>query len=389
MIYIMQKILFVITKAEIGGAQKYVLDCVQAAKNDGYDVMVASERNSYLYEALSELAIPFKELPSLQRNVNARMDLRLFFELLSLFRKEKPDVLHLNSSKVGAMGAFAGRCARVKNIIFTAHGWAFNEPRSAWERRMIVAISKFAALFQHAIICVSEFDRAAALHHRIAPAEKLITIHNGINPRAIPFLPKKEAREKLGIPEDAYVIGTIANFYKTKSLDTLVLAAISSANLENIRFIIIGDGPEKEMVERLVEKYQLTKQFMLPGVIQDANTYLKAFDLFVLPSKKEGLPYALLEAMAAHLPCIASDVGGIPEIITNDHNGIVIKNLTPGKLWSAIAELMKEKKKARSMGAQAYETIEKQFSLDVMRTKTLALYRVKNLNTDQQEEKSA
>lgn len=371
----MKKVLFVITKAEIGGAQKYVLDLAKAAKADGFDAAVASEHNGYFYEALSAAGIPFHDLKSVQRDINARLDIRLFFELRSLFKKEKPDVVHLNSSKIGAVGALAARCAGVKNIIFTAHGWAFNDPRSAWERYAIIAISKFAALLQNTIICVSDFDRAAALRYRIAPARKCVTIHNGIDADAIPFLAKKEAREKLRIPEDAFVIGTIANFYPTKSLDTLIFAAISSANLENIRFVIIGEGPEREKMERLIEKYQLGPHFNLPGVIKDANTYLKAFDVFVLPSKKEGLPYALLEAMAAHLPCIASNVGGIPEIIENGVSGIVIDEITPGKIWNAIAELKKDKKKARSLGAASYERVKKSFSLDAMREKTLALYR--------------
>ena len=287
------------------------------------------------------------------------------------------------------MGAIAGRCAGIKNIIFTAHGWVFNEPRSSAQKYLFILISKCAALFQRTIICVSDYDRQRAIHYRVAKPEKLITIHNGIDADAIPFLVKKEAREKLNIPEDAFVVGTIANFYATKSLDTLIFAAISSANLENIRFVIIGDGPEKEKMERLIEKYQLTKNFILPGVIKDANIYLKAFDIFALPSKKEGLPYALLEAMAAHLPCITSDVGGIPEIIENDQNGIVIKDITPGKIWNAIAGLKKDKKKARALGAQAHTTVEKQFSLDAMRKKTLALYHADATHTKKEETQSA
>ena len=371
----MKKILFVITKSEIGGAQKYVLDLAQGAKENGFAVAVASEHNSYFYETLTAADIPFHEIKSVQRAINVWQDVKLFFELLSLIRKEKPDVLHLNSSKIGGVGAIAGKIARVKKIIFTAHGWAFNEHRSPLEKQAIVLVSKFAALFQDVIICVSEYDKTGALAHRIAPAEKLVAIHNGIDSTAIKkLLSRKEAREKLGIADDLFIVGTIANFYKNKALDMLPFSAISSAH-SDVHFVIIGEGPEREKIERLIEKYQLKDRFTLTGALQGANTYLKAFDIFVLPSRKEGLPYALLEAMAAKLTCIASDVGGIPEVIENNVNGITIKHITPGKLWEAIATCRKDKKHCKELAVRGEETIQEKFSLETMLRDTLALYR--------------
>ncbi|MEK7488052.1 MAG: glycosyltransferase family 4 protein [Patescibacteria group bacterium] len=372
----MKKILFVITKSEIGGAQKYVLDLAQGAKENGFAVAVASEHNSYFYETLTAAGIPFHEIKSVQRAINVWQDIQLFFELLSLIRKEKPDVLHLNSSKIGGIGAIAGKIARVKKIIFTAHGWAFNEHRSPLEKQAIVLVSKFAALFQDVIICVSEYDRKGALEHHIAPAEKLVAIHNGIDRTAAlkKLLSRKEAREKLGIAEDLFIVGTIANFYKNKALDTLPFAAISAAH-SDVHFLIIGEGPEREKIERLIEKYQLKDRFTLTGALQNANIYLKAFDIFVLPSRKEGLPYALLEAMAAKLTCIASDVGGIPEVIENNVNGITIKHITPGKLWEAVAACRKDKKHCKELAVRGEETIQEKFSLETMLHDTLALYR--------------
>ncbi len=373
---VMKKILFVITKSEIGGAQKYVLDLAKGAKENGFDVSVASEHNSYFYETLTAASIPFYEIKSVQRSINVWQDIKLFFELLSLIRKEKPDILHLNSSKIGGVGAITGKLTRIPKIIFTAHGWAFNEHRSPLQKQIIVLISKFAALFQDTIICVSEYDKKGALEHHIAPAEKLITIHNGIDNAGIAkkLLSRKEAREKLGIAETAFIVGTIANFYKNKALDTLPFAAISAAH-SDVHFVIIGEGPEREKIERLIEKYQLKDRFTLTGALQNANIYLKAFDIFVLPSRKEGLPYALLEAMAAKLTCIASDAGGIPEVIENNVNGITIKHITPGKLWEAIAACRKDKKHCKELAVRGEETIQKKFSLETMVRDTLALYR--------------
>ncbi|MBI5913461.1 glycosyltransferase family 4 protein [Candidatus Azambacteria bacterium] len=372
----MKKILFIITKSEIGGAQKYVLDIARGAKEHGFAVSVASEHNSSFYETLTAAGIPFHEIKSVQRAINVWKEIKLFFELLSLIRREKPDVLHLNSSKIGGIGAIAGKIARVPKIIFTAHGWAFNDFRPPWQKQAIILVSKFAALFQDTIICVSEHDEKGALEHHIAPAKKLITIHNGIDSAiaAKKLMPRKEAREKLGIAEDAFIVGTIANFYKNKALDMLPFAAISAAH-SDVHFVIIGEGPEREKIERLIEKYQLKDRFTLTGALQDANIYLKAFDIFVLPSRKEGLPYALLEAMAAKLTCVASDVGGIPEIIENGVNGITIKHITPGKLWEAIAACRKDKKHCKELAMRGEETVEEKFSLETMVRDTLALYR--------------
>lgn len=372
----MKKILFVITKSEIGGAQKYVLDLARGAKENGFDVAVASEHNGYFYETLTAAGIPFHEIKSVQRAINVLQDIRLFFELFSLIRKERPDVLHLNSSKIGGVGAIAGKIARVPKIIFTAHGWAFYEHRSPLQKQVIALISRFAALFQDAIICVSEYDKKGALEHHVAPTKKLVAIHNGIDSTAATkkLLSRTEAREKLGIAQDLFVVGTIANFYKNKALDMLPFAAISAAH-SDVHFVIIGEGPEREKIERLIEKYQLKDRFTLTGALQSANAYLKAFDIFVLPSRKEGLPYALLEAMAAKLTCIASDVGGIPEIIENNVNGITIKHITPGKLWEAIAACRKDKKHCKELAVRGEETIREKFSLEAMIRDTLALYR--------------
>lgn len=373
----MKKILFCITKAEAGGAQKYVFDMAIAAQSEGFHVAVASEQNGYLREALKETGIAFHEIKNSGRDIHFAKDTKLFWELFRLIRREKPDILHLHSSKIGAMGALAGKMAGVPRILFTAHGWAFNDPRPQWQKIIIARIAQSAARFQDAIICVSEYDKKRARELNIAPEEKLTVIHNGIDISAKTLLPRAQARARLGLGEKEFVVGVIANFYKTKSLDTLVLAAIS-ARTAQAKFVIIGEGPERKKIEHLIAKYKLENRVILTGALPNAAAYLKAFDVFALTSKKEGLPYALLEAMAAKLPCIAGAVGGIPEIIRDGENGILITHLTPGKLGDAIAGIAQNKKHARELGMRAHATIAERFSLEEMTRKTIALYRAIN-----------
>ncbi len=372
---IMLKILYVITQSELGGAQKYVFDMAQGARRQGYDVTVASAPNPSFRDALEHNGVVFRELKHSRRALHFLTDIKLLLSLVKLLRTEKPDILHLNSSKIGGLGALAGKLCHVRKIIFTAHGWAFNERRPWWQQTAIILASRFAALFQDTIICVSDFDRKAALARKVAPESKLVTVHNGIDVKEFMFLSKEEAREKLGIGQDNFVVGTVANLYKNKSLDTLVLSAISASHaVPDIRFVIIGEGVERARLESMIAKYHLSGHVTLAGALENAPHYLKAFDVFCLPSKKEGLPYTLLEAMAARVPVIASAVGGIPEIITHEKNGLLLKPASPGTLWDAIAFLMKNKKKAKEMQTAAFETVKTGFSRKRMIEETLALY---------------
>jgi len=151
-----KKILYVITKSNWGGAQRYVYDLATHAKERGFTVLVACGSTGELTERLEKKDIPLRIIPSLGRNVRIFKELHAFFALLFLFRKERPDIIHLNSSKVGAMGGLAGRIARVPKILFTAHGWAFNEERTLFSRIIIAFIHYLTVFFSHQTIAVSK-----------------------------------------------------------------------------------------------------------------------------------------------------------------------------------------------------------------------------------------
>ena len=209
-------------------------------------------------------------------------------------------------------------------------------------------------------------------------------IHNGIDALKMDFLSKDEARLKLSkksakIFQAKFIVGTIANFYPTKGLSFLIdavhlLKNSISNEIPNIKFLIIGDGEEKKNLELRIKNYGLEKEIILLGQIAEAHKYIKAFDLFVLPSVKEGFPWVILEAMAAKLPIIATDVGAMPEIIENGKNGILVKPKNPQELAEAIKYLIENERILQELAIQAHQTVLFKFPIEKMIHETEKLF---------------
>jgi len=335
------------------------------------------------------------------RAINPLKDLLAFFELLKLIKNEKPDIIHLNSSKIGITGSLAGWLIKKVIghlsfiIIYTVHGWVFNEPLPWLLKKLYFILEKWTSRFKYKIITVSEHDRGIALKNKIARPEKLVTIPNGLDQAELNFLDKNTAREKLlallslneqqQTSHEPQIIGTIANLYPTKGINYLICAAQELIKKRpNLIFLIIGDGPEKSYLQSFllsvarrakegILNHQLQRNFFFLGKIEEAYKYLKAFDIFVLPSVKEGLPYTLLEAQAAELPIIATNVGGIPEMLTDQLNGLLVPPADPDKLTEAINKLLDNPELALKLKQNSRLTAEK-FSFETTLKSTQKLY---------------
>ena len=189
-----KKILFVVTKGNFGGAQRYVYDLASSLPKDKYEVLVAFGIPGILKTKLEQAAIRVIEIPTLERNVSLLQDIRAFSTLLSLVRRERPDIVHLNSSKVGALGALASRLAGIKKIIFSVHGFAFHEDRPWIQRIGIRCISWMTLVLATQNIFVSETEKRQAERWPLIK-NKLHLIHNGIRPPH--FMARNTAREKI------------------------------------------------------------------------------------------------------------------------------------------------------------------------------------------------
>jgi glycosyltransferase involved in cell wall biosynthesis len=380
------KVLHLITKSNWGGAQRCVFDLAQDTRGAGIDVAVALGGDGPLAARLRDVGIRVIPIPSLGRDIAARGDLAAARDIWRILGEERPDVLHLHSSKAGGIGALLGRLRRIPAIVFTAHGWAFNESRPEWQRLLIRALHVATVLLAHRTIAV-----AAAIPRQLGwgsiLGRRFTVIRNGTDfgeplgreaARAALAESKPELAAALAASGDAPAIVAVAELHRIKGLDTLIEATadLSRRNPElDFSVSILGEGEARADLERLIAERDQGDRVRLAGFTRDASRLLPAFDIFAMPSRSEALPLALIEAGAAGLPCIASRVGGIPEVIANQETGLLVSPERPRELAEALRRLIEDAPLRARFGASLRERVRAEFSRERMSTATVALYR--------------
>jgi glycosyltransferase involved in cell wall biosynthesis len=366
-------ILYVITKASWGGATKYVYDMAVAARDEGYSVTVAYGSSGELSERLLQQNIPVVEIQGMGRDISARGDWQSLRELITIIRKTKPDVVHANSSKAGLVATIAARISGTQKIIFTAHGWAFNESRPIWQKAVLAFLHLITVWCADEVICVSEAIRRDALWMPFCK-NKFVVILHGID--MVTVVPKEEARAKLAptIRQKTW-IGTLAELHPTKGLDIGIKAfARIAPDFPDTALILIGEGQERTELTDLIKKLDIENKVHFCGQIQNASTVLSAFDILLFPSRSEALGYALLEAGNASLPVVASRVGGIPEIIQDSISGVLVTSDDVDGFAEALKKLLTNPELAIQFGVKLHARVQENFSKTHMIEKTLALY---------------
>ena len=371
----LQKILYLLTKSDVGGAQKYVRDLAANLDPNSFEskILYGGKDVRWLGNAIR----PWFFFAN---------DWLAIIELVRVFRREQPAIIHLNSSKAGVVVTIAAALYKLSlrflprtyyvllpRVVFTAHGWVF-QPGNDLSRGARFAyrlLHRFAALFQDTIITVSEYDRTLALRYKIAPASKLVTIHNGIDPNAISFLSKEEARKEiqkrlktydLGLMTSNPWVGSLGRLTKEKNYKTFIEAA---REVPNAYFFVIGDGPEqKDLRLKTYDLGLIERVFFVPPHGDDA-ILLKAFDVFTLSSIKEGLPYSLLEALSAGVKVVVTDAGGMSEAIRHCPGTSIVPIHNAQALAAEIQNTLNQKTKTIPCIP---------FPLDAMVTKTAMLY---------------
>ncbi len=353
--------------ADGGGAQKYVLDL--AAHFNG--AIAAGTESTQLFTEAEKRGIKTFPLSHLKRNPNPIHDMLAIWQIKKIIQSYNPDIVHLNSSKAGFLGSLAAGLVKKVKVVFTAHGFFYFKD-SAWYIKFSYSLlEKIASKFRNAIITVSEQDRQQGIKHHLLPPNKIITVYNGI-PK-VPFMGRDEARKNLNLSNNKLILGNIAQLYYRKGIDVLIKAAaiLPTGIKEKIQIVIIGEGPEHVELQKQILQYNLGSVFILAGYHKDAVKLLKAFDLFISGSRREGFSYVLLEVLQAGLASIITNVGGNSEAMGNA--GIIIPPENPELLTAAICEIINSPEKQKELSERALAR-SKEFTLEKMLSQTQEVY---------------
>lgn len=381
------KVLFCITKGNFGGAQKYVFDLATNLPKERFETVVAAgtKDGASLKEKLGIKKVRVIDLQSSEREIGPKKDLQTFFDLLRIIKEENPDIVHLNSSKIGFLGALSVLYLKIFNFlfrnsylvprsIFTSHGWAFNEEKRSSLSKSVFYIAHYLTV----ILCDTTIAVSQKTKDDIAwlpfIKNKMVVVHNGIND--FKSLTKKEASEIIGGTDGKKLLLTIAELHKNKGIDVALrgIAMLPEQYKSLIAYRVVGEGEERANLEKFSKELGLSQIVQFLGFIEDAKKILPGADIFMLPSRTENLPFAILEAGIKGLPIIAASVGGIPEIIQDMKNGILVHPQNPKEIAEAITYMLDHKAKSKEFGVAIKNTVTENFSLEKMLSKTIDLY---------------
>ncbi len=323
----MQVVCHVITKLELGGAQEMAMQVVAGLDRNRFrPVLVAGPDGLLTDEARALDGVEVCIVPSLVREVHPLNDLRALYELVRLFRHLRPKIVHTHSSKAGILGRLAAWLAGVPCILHTIHGYGVTPAQPLWFRRVLIALERTAGRVTTHWIAVSQADRLQGIKWGLFSASKVSVVRPGIDPA--PFTARiapaerDRLREELGIGPDHLLVGTVSCLKPQKSPDDFIrVAARICQRFPMARCVLVGDGALRPQVEALIRTEGLQERVTLLGWRRDVVTLLKAFDVFVLTSRWEGLPCVLLEARASRIPIVATRVGGAAEAIVEHTQG--------------------------------------------------------------------
>ncbi len=309
------------------------------------------------------------------RNINLLNDIKYFFKLIKILREEKPDVLHCHSSKPGILGRIAGKLTGVKIILYTPHSIYFSWQKGI-KQKFFLLVEKILGHFCNYIIAVSNSEKEL-LDSSLQFNQKTIVVNNGIELEKIDNLNLNiaEMKKKENISTNLNVLLTLTRLSNQKDTLTLLKAIkIVKKEFSNFILLIAGNGEEKEELEEFVKKNQLEKYVKFLGWREDIFELISISDIGILSSKKEGLPYALLEFAAFKKPLIGSNTTGIKDCIIHNKNGYLFPIGDYKKLADYLLMLLKDKTKRISMGENGRRHVEENFNIYQMIEKLELLY---------------
>jgi len=317
----MIKILYIL-EATSGGTQKHVIDIAKKIDKSEFqlDIIYSTDRNKNFVQESKGIFNRTYGLPI--RRSASFSDISNILRMRKIIKENKYDIVHCHSTKAGFVGRLAAFVSRHPNVIYSPHGFMFCDNRILMKRFLYLQMEKYLGYLTQKVIAVSGSERDLALEHKIVPNKKIITLFNSIDPSDYDdFTYVNNIQEKLKSGSEI-ILGTVGRLYYQKDPITLIRSfKIINDKFPNTKLVIVGDGPLEQVCIKLIHDLGLDTKIELAGYQRNSKVYYKMFDIFMLSSHYEGLPYSLLEAMSMGIPAVGTNVVGIKDLIFNGRTG--------------------------------------------------------------------
>ncbi|MDP6938237.1 MAG: glycosyltransferase [Planctomycetota bacterium] len=367
-----------VMEATIGGTRRHLVDVVRGLKGHGLDLHVAAStlRDPGFPGDLDALESEGVGVHRIQmvRAISPARDYGDYRRLCALVRELQPDIVHTHSSKAGVLGRRASLATGVGKRVHTPHTFAFlfEAQFSAWKRRMFRALEARLAQETARMIAVSPSEAATMVESGVVPSDRVRVVANGIDPSRVQGVaPLDLAQFDLDPARPtAAVVGLL---YEGKGQD-LALDALRQPGCESLQLLIVGPGSQDALAAS-VREFGLAERVRITGPRDDVPAILAALDLLLLPSRWEGMPYIVMEAMAAGLPVVATPVDGARDLIVDGETGALADGIDAEALGRALARVLALNPATRAgLGQAGCERATRVFGLEPMITGLLDVY---------------
>lgn len=376
----MDTVCHVITKLELGGAQEVALYAVSHLDRRKFRPLLVAGSGGLLTDDAKALpGVDVHILSSLSRRLHVVADVVAFIELVRLFRRLRPTVVHTHSSKAGILGRWAAWCARVPVIVHTVHGYGVTPAQPRWLRRILILVERMTGWITTHWIAVAQADIERGIEWGLFARTQASVVRPGIDPQpfqtALDASSRQALRREFGAGPAEYLVGTVACLKPQKAPADFVAVAKRVCDIvPEARFVLIGDGELRPKIEALIAESGLQDRLHLAGWRRDVSTAMKTFDAFLLTSHWEGLPRVLLEARTIGLPVVATKVGGVEEVIVQGRHGWLSEAGDVAGLSAQLLHAFQHRGDSSPGAPSSAEPLQKEFHLDEMVKQYESLY---------------
>ena len=352
------KICHVITRMIVGGAQENTLSTVLDHQRKGHDVTLVTGpspgREGELLEYVKAGGFRLTVFPELVRELEPGNDYKAYRRLIRYFREERFDVVHTHTSKAGIIGRLAAAAAGVPVVVHTVHGQAFHPYEKPWRNALFRFAEWWAARKSHRIFAVAQAMVDQCVAAGVAPREKYQVVYSGMDTSAFDSAKREpDLRRKLGIPEDAVVVVTVARLFELKGYEFVLPAAKKLIpQYDKLHFLVVGDGPMHDELLSSLKADNMDDRFHFAGLVppHEVCRYIAQADMLWHLSLREGLPRSVVQALATGIPAVGFHLDGTPEVVINGKTGFTVTPESVDEVIDVSRKLLDDKDLRARMG---------------------------------------